>query len=361
MRARLALGLVLWTGLGFSAQASSDGIACLKAQLHDLGHYDGPLGGTANLNVLAAAQAWRQDRLLPDLSLSTAMTWCRTIGLLDPDQQRFWPSQKTPDVFSTSAEGEAALRDGDAVVRAFFQETYGIGLATPVAIVGSGRLRQLDDLVTQALRAQNRNYRARPLPTERFCRKGRIGGAANRGYMVFCWPGSDETTSWNAQAQASLLSVMVHEYAHQVQYALASDDPPRRVGGDWALRPHWFVEGMAELIEWQFVTGAELAEGADLFNLQTPARRSRATLDTLVSHGAVKDARTYGVARFAVYLLVQRHGIDALFDYLRALGRGETPEVAFEATFQISPEAYTEVFEGLRRDFGAARRFGRGE
>lgn len=361
MRAALALGFVLWAGFCFSAQAGSAGISCVKSQLHGLGYYDGPVNGTLGADLVPAANAWRRERILPELTSSTAMTWCRRIGMLEPALKRHWPSEGPVQVYSPSIEGAAALREGDAVARAFFKDTYGIELATPVAVVGSNQLDELDGLVAQALRAQGRGHRARPLPIDRFCREGQIGGAANRGYVVFCWPGADATAAWRALTQADLHAVMVHEYAHQVQYALASDAPARKADGNWALRPHWFVEGMAELIEWQFVTGAQLVDGPELFDLQTPARRSRATLVTLTPEGAVKDTQTYGVARFAVYLLVQRNGIDALFDYLLALGRRENPEDAFAATFELTPDAYAEVFEGLRRDYGAARRFGRGE
>ncbi|WP_415401999.1 hypothetical protein [Tateyamaria sp. SN3-11] len=359
MRSALALGFALWAGAFGLPAAAQEGVACLQAQLTDLGHDPGPVDGTMRPAVRDAAQAWGGGDGFPDLRRRTATSWCREIGIANPDLQTYWPSRAPVTLRAQSPAGEALLRQSVANVRAYFQEQHGIALATRVALVGTSDPAFVNPALQEVLAELGRRPRVRLIDTARLCQGEKVGGAANRGYMLFCWPDALEDTAWQAVTRPELQKVMVHEYTHQVQYALAADDPARRENGAWLLGPHWMIEGMAELIEWQFETGIIDADGTTLFDLQSRARRSRLMLDDLSVLGTVETSEAYGVARFATYLLAQRNGSDALFDYFRAMGRGASQEAAFQSTFGLSLEAYSTLFEDLRRDYGAARRFGR--
>ncbi|WP_299368963.1 hypothetical protein [uncultured Tateyamaria sp.] len=355
MRCALALALAVWAG----PLAAQDGVACLQNQLAALGHYPGPADGTMRPSVRAAAAQVDQVPGLPDLRRRTATSWCREIGRTNPDMRAFWPSEQDPLILTEAPADADLLRATLDRVRAYFRDSHDIELATAVAVIGSADPATFDPAIARVNAAQQRPGRAKPVDTTRFCPERGVGGAANRAYVMFCWSDTIAQGGWSPEDTARLAKVMAHEYTHQVQYALAADDPAQKVDGAWALGPHWMVEGVAELVEWQFDSDRILADGPALFDLQTAARRSRLTLDQLSAHGTVRDSEAYGVARFAAYLLAQRHGMAALFDYFRALGRGMDQAQAFQATFDQSPAAYAALFETLRRDYGAARRFGR--
>ncbi|WP_299293443.1 hypothetical protein [uncultured Tateyamaria sp.] len=355
MRLVLALALAVWAG----PLAAQDGVACLQSQLSALGHDPGPVDGTMRPSVRDAAAAWGGGDAFPGLRRGTATSWCREIGLSDPALKSHWPSAKPLIIAAETPIATALLRQSFEAIQTYFRDIQGIELATRVAVIGAGEGGFFDPALVDVLMQLERPARARPIDTARLCNGRTVGGAANRPYMLFCWPQTVEDPAWQARIAPELRRVMAHEYTHQVQYALAADDPAQRVDGVWRLGPHWMVEGVAELVEWQFVSGQQTTDGADLFDLQTAARRSRLTLDGLDAQGTVTDSEAYGVARFAAYLLAQRHGTDALFDYFRALGRGLSQDDAFAQTFGLTPAAYTALFEELRRDYGAARRFGR--
>ena len=84
MRAALAVGLALWAGTLGLPIAAQDGVACLQAQLRDLGHDPGPVDGTMRPAVRDAAQAWGGGDAFPDLRRRTATSWCRELGIANP-------------------------------------------------------------------------------------------------------------------------------------------------------------------------------------------------------------------------------------------------------------------------------------
>jgi len=351
MRA-VALALGLWLGAGPSI--AQEGVACLQNQLNILGFEPGAADGTMRPQVRDAAKNVQDSAALPPLQRRTAMSWCREMGMREPQLRAFWPSDIPPEIFAPSLEERDMLSETDAVVRAFFRDTYEIELATRVALIGSGAPAFFEPAIDDLLRARARGSRSRVLDTGRLCQGSKIGGAANRGYMMFCWPGG-----MNQEKLAQLRPIAVHEYAHQVQYAFAADDPPQRVEGEWVFGPDWMVEGLAEVVEWQFKTGALETDGTALFDLQSRARRSRLTLSDLDATGSVDSPEAYGVARFAAYMLVQAHGTTAGFEYFRGLGRGLSRQDAFIAAFDMGMQEFTQDFEAVRRDYGAARRYGR--
>ncbi len=351
MRA-VALALGLWLGAG--PLIAQEGVACLQNQLNILGFEPGAADGTMRPPVRDAAKNVQDTSEFPPLQRRTAMSWCRDLGMRDPQLRAFWPSDIPPEIIAPSSEERAILTETDTVVRAFFRDTYGIELATRVALIGAGTPAFFEPAIDDLLRARGRGSRSRVLDAGRLCQGAKIGGAANRGYMMFCWPGGMER-----DRLSQLRPIAVHEYTHQVQYAFAADDPPQRMDNEWVFGPDWMVEGLAEVVEWQFKTGSLETDGTALFDLQSRARRSRLTLADLDATGSVDSPEAYGVARFAAYMLVQAHGTNAGFEYFRGLGRGLSRQDAFIAAFDMGVQEFMQDFEEVRRDYGAARRYGR--
>jgi len=95
------------------------------------------------------------------------------------------------------------------------------------------------------------------------------------------------------------------------------------------------------------VQGKEAADTADqaLFNMQTPARRSRLTLTQLTEAGSAKGRGGYGRAWFAAFVLTQSNRPEDLLDYFAVLGRTKDRDVAFEKAFGLSFDKFEADFE----------------
>ncbi|MEO0390210.1 MAG: hypothetical protein AAF218_04640 [Pseudomonadota bacterium] len=249
-----------------------------------------------------------------------------------------------PKVFAETPEGAAALREMHALGVQFFDKQYDMAVPGGFALIAAG---SAEGLVTQL---QAAGFRVRGIKAARTCPGHRTGGIAGRGMVALCWSDAGPLVTDAARA------TMVHELMHQVQYHLAQDFPVRRVGDDLLFGPAWMVEGSAEWIEEVFRNG-RASDGTRLFRLQEPARRNQTALTDLVAHGSLETGRTYGVARFAAYLLAERYGDQALFDYFVALGRLEDRDAAFREVFGMSLAQFEAEFAAVRRHYGDARRW----
>ncbi|MEL7100517.1 MAG: hypothetical protein AAGM84_16955 [Pseudomonadota bacterium] len=249
-----------------------------------------------------------------------------------------------PPVFTETEAGAEALREMYAQGVQFFQEQYDAEVPGGFALIAATG--------PEALRAQiaRAGFRVgRNMDDARTCPARRVGGVASREFVALCWNTGPVVSD---QARAT----MVHELMHQVQYSLARDRPARRDGDGWLLGPAWMLEGSAEWVEEVFRNG-RASDGARLFRLQEPARRNQTPLADLHAHGTMTSGRTYGVARFAAYLLAERVGDDALFAYWAALGRVEDREAAFAEAFGLSLADFERDFAAIRRHYGDARRW----
>jgi len=266
MRVRLVCGFMLWASAFSTPAVAQDGVACLQAQLTDLGFDPGPIDGTMRPAVREAGQDWCADRRLPELRCRTALSWCREIGLAMPEAQKHWPVNALPQIIETeTARSKAILSQAEAVVRAHFKDLYQIEIAGRVVFIGASDAAFFIQVARTALAALNRPTRTITINGDRLCRGPKIGGAANRGFMAFCWPTDEETAAWQAEIAPALRKVMVHEFAHAVQYKLAANNPAQQVDGNWNLGPHWTVKGVAELVESQYVSGLHVVDGEAFF------------------------------------------------------------------------------------------------
>ena len=170
-------------------------------------------------------------------------------------------------------------------------------------------------------------------------------------FILMCFPETDARQINTLRLGA----VMAHEMFHQMQYDLSDTRRDRPGIGPRRLGPAWLVEGSAEVIEFLYINALLPADGPGLFELQTPARRSRKKLSSLQAHGSVRDPVSYGVSRFAATLLAREYGVDGFVNYFSALGEGQTRPEAFVSTFGLSHAVFDAEFDKLRRDCGAAR------
>lgn len=259
-----------------------------------------------------------------------------------------------------------SLADKD--VRSFFDTRFKQRIKTPVLLLGTSDPDKLNEYLAQALSDQGRRQRSSPIDTAKLCENKKIGAAANRPYIVMCWQKpADYNALWVKGFGKRLRPILAHEFTHQLQYHLAGDDPVQRIGDtkELLLGPSWMIEGSAEVFERLYDVEIQGKDARDddeqtLFNMQSPARRSQMTLTELTPTGSTKGRAAYGTARFAAFLLAQRSGPEALFQYFEVLGQTKDRDIAFEQVFGLSFEDFEENFERVRRDFAAAKVFAAG-
>lgn len=336
---------------------------CLAHQLQDL---DTPPRGDDWFDLHRAATTWHRDNPdidLPDLTPQTALFWCRALGLFRADLQDHWPS-RAPRIIETAGRDDRdidVLRSTEAEVRRFVTDRFGIRLAGQFVLVAAEDDRSLKSVMDTGLERMDRPALNLGDRYERYCTDNKVGGLAGRNFIALCWPeATAPDPAYSALRSAGVRPVLAHEFAHQAQYELAADIPPRlRNDGTALLGPEWMVEGMAEYVELRFTAAPDVVDGPDFFDLQSPARRSRTALSDMRANGSVISPSDYQVVRFAALLLAQKHGGRALFDYFESLGRLGDQAEAFRATFGQDMEAFETEFESLRRDYEAARTYGK--
>lgn len=263
----------------------------------------------------------------------------------------------------------ALLSEADKKVRAFFADQFDQRITAPVILVGTSDPDILNEHLMKALTDLGRRQRTSPIDGAKLCDDKKIGAAANRPYIVMCWRKPKVYDHrWRVLTGQKLAPILAHEFTHQLQYDLAGDDPAQRIAGTkkLLLGPSWMIEGSAEVFEQMYkvqIQGKDVDDDAaqSLFNMQSPARRSRLTLSDLTPTGSTKGRGAYGTARFAAYLLARRNGPQALFQYFEILGQAKDRDIAFEQVFGLTFKAYETNFERVRRDFAAATEFAAGE
>jgi hypothetical protein len=258
----------------------------------------------------------------------------------------------------------AMLAKADKEVRSFFASRFDLSIHTPVALIATSDPAQLNTHLSKGLKDLGRRPRSSPINVVKLCDNKPIGAAANRPYIVMCWPKpADYDARWLASISKRLTPVLAHEFAHQLQYHLAQDDPVKRIAGtkEILLGPSWMIEGSAEVFEHLFEVSTQKensdTDAQSLFNMQSPARRSRLTLSQITKTGSTRGRGAYGTARFAAFLLAQRSGPEALFQYFETLGKVNDRDIAFKEVFGLSFEEFEADFERVRRDFAAAQEY----
>lgn len=366
---------MLWRGLAFAFCMmaapifASERIACVQSQLASLGYDIGVIDGQIQPQTRTATRAAFRDigehtKLILPFDDRRAGQWCRQLGLSNVDLQAAWPSQNAVHIYTDQFENalkQAMLSKAEATARQFFKDQFGISLAGSFALIGTENPEHVNPLLNTALAERGVRPRKSPLDFEKICQGRKIGAAANREFITMCWqkPGA-YNSAWANQISPRLTAILVHEFMHQTQYELAIDIPARRLSNnkDWLLGPSWMIEGSAEVVEEIFQNAdAQTSDGNTLFTMQKPARRARVLLSDLNKSGAVNDSADYGTARFAAYILAQKHGVQSLFDYFRALGDTEDRDAAFRQVFGQSLGSFEVEFETVRRDFGTARNY----
>ncbi len=373
----LPLALVFLCGAGLSSpgMASDPYIVCVQSQLAALGYSGVTPTGTANAatrNAVAGFQQQNSGRhaiaLIPPLTHKTAVSWCREIGAVKPALRKHMPGSTAPIVISDGGSNSLAtsmLSRAFRETEQFFRSRYGIYPASRVDVAGADSGAELAQLATNLQKQRGVSFGRMSSTVSRVCASPsiRFGGQAYRDQLLICWPITKQYNStWQREVGLIVTSIMVHEYMHHVQRELSNGKSAAKRSSPSRVRrgPAWMVEGTAELVEYRWRSG-RTGKRMSLNSLQKEARESQKSLRAMHGHGTVKDASQYRIARFAAYLLEERFGEKAMFNYWRYIGQGRSWDRSFELAFGMKLSAYQNQFQVYRVDAAKAAAFAAGK
>ncbi|MEP4247051.1 hypothetical protein [Tateyamaria sp.] len=347
-------------------QASAQGyVDCIQAQLNALGHDVGQIDGQLSAEGLVASQSVQGDDL-PPLTQRTAFEWCRGLSEKDVSLRAYWPALD-PDIvvvpkalIGTAAEDLSRRAHADA--RSFFLGQYGLELVGGFAfIVGDQAATVQDaaiDLRTKRNGSTRLGFEKNPMPCGT---DGGLRAIAFRDMALFCWGADGEyDAAWADEHRYFYTRSFVHEYAHGLQNELSGVDArPILPSGERTLGPKWLVEGAAETVEEEYYAAVTR------FSERSLGRQRKIILGNDTPLSALRDKVTigsdYDVSQFAVFLLGERFGRAALFEYFSNLRYADSWDEAFRATFDMSLDAFEEEYQTMRSNLVPAYRFGKGE
>jgi hypothetical protein len=180
-----------------------------------------------------------------------------------------------------------------------------------------------------------------------------VSGVITLKVMLMCISPIDTISpAWVYQNQSEIDITLAHEIMHSLQHQFTAE----KVGGIKGNRPSgpiWMSEGTANYMMYDFTgaMGNKRAEFERLFDRASGADKSIAEL-----HHAepFKRFEYYGVSHLAAFMLIERFGAPAMFDYWRNIGDGHSWGNSFARAFLFPMDDFEAQFATLRHDRDAA-------
>ncbi|MEO0372542.1 MAG: hypothetical protein AAF231_13875, partial [Pseudomonadota bacterium] len=366
-----ALSLTLALLCGQAAVAfPREGERCVQNQLAFLGHDPGPVDGFIGPQTRAAANAWLEKSkfsnlsALPDLTRTTALQWCREMGMHTFQVRQFWPSRDSVRVVPDAPlQGVKArlLEDVLGEVRRYFGGRYNIWLSGSYDVIAAENTNTISELLRDAHGERAFNFRFRN--NDRICAKDGPIGIAYPNVIGICLRpsnaqvGPTEYTSKNRRTYY----IVAHEFMHLIQFELSNfhnADLYFANDGKTKFGPEWLIEGGAMYFMSDFWNRYTKEDRSTLTKVRFEANATDLGLRDLRRHGSVESWAEYLVAHLAAHFLVQRFGAQSQFEYWRALGRLQDQDKAFRAVFGMSMDAFETEFETLRQHLPPTKVYG---
>lgn len=360
-----------------TALSANEYVRCVQNQLAFLGHDPGPADGVLGSRTRGALDELNQTGEnaqvlgeLPELGTETAQVWCAVIGETYSEASRFAPRERKYPVDTDGVLGEFGqvfVEDIYIDVVSFYEDGWGIKQSSPHSVFGSENPTFLSASLGRSMARsgypvpRNMNSRMREV-----CRAGNhVSGIAYYNSIALCWkPLSSEyqanPDAWARDLRMELGALLTHEYFHFIQHVLSKEKERggKTADGQMLMGPAWLLEGTAEYFELRYWRARHPNFfGPSVANLQQIYREHRVTLEDLKAFGSVRNLEHYRIALLAVELLAARAGEEALIDFWRKLGAGQTREAAFFEAFGVELSAFSAIFSELGSNYPAAMKF----
>jgi len=334
-----------------------------------MGFHPGPVDGQMGRLTRSAANKWRagndteRAKLLPGLNSTTAMEWCRTIGLLKVNARYAWPATRSLKVYPAGREYReirAYFKELDDAARKFFRTKHNVRIAGRYDIVLGWTKKQMLANYQQARKDRGLDYQHAIKLRHINCNGKIVSALAIPGYIFVCWPIDDQESADSFRfMKQKIAAILVHEIMHQIQYEYSRISVFSHVVDSRSkiLGPLWMIEGTAVYFQNQFVYDDVKGVGPSL-RLQTyRLRNENKDLRSLTAPKSVHDRIGYKISGFATGLLAMRYGDQALFDYWKNFAVNKRQNASFRATFDMGLNEFLRLFSTLSSDVDAAEKF----
>ena len=330
----------------------AEGSACVQESLNRVGFDAGPVDGQMGRRTLEAAAGFaavQDEQSYPELSGDTAAQWCASMRAALADGSARGPMENIARLRFGADVDVAMARDtraGIEIVDSYFRKVFGTALDKPGTIYVSSDAEWMADAYVAHLGAGQNIRRGK---VEWFT--GCHGGEAGYGFMFMCADSDVFSGDWFGAGRSAQRSfALAHEYFHMLQYERAVGSLDGCCSGINTLAmlgPQWLVEGAAEYIafrllgdsgkmnlkreiDWHTQKAAEV--GSTLQQMQTRA-------------GYYAEPRASSAGMIAAHLLAETTGLESLARFYDEIGAGKDWEAAFEAAFELTPEAFATRYE----------------
>ena len=368
--AAVLAAILIWAWAG-AADARNPYVECVQNQLTAAGYDPGPVDGLMGRQTRAAWSELAKTlpdseriTLLPRLNTASAIHWCREIGQHKPELRRFMPSRLGPILAFEADDPRFLITPVIDEIEGFFRSVYDIEIAGQIGMV----LGKTPKSIAQKIYGMSDDLPLRLRGVETLartrCSDERIAGLAYPDRMYICapWMGRDAKfiEGWKRKVTQA---VLVHEFTHLVQSELAGwrSNPYRPKGSRVPLGPGWLAEGGAEFVSRRYENFLRKINHVIIFPPSTRDEAGTTTLRQMRDPQKVKTTEDYATSLYAVFLLTERVGEEAMFRYWRLIGSGKSWESAFRDSFGLDLADFEIQFETLRKDPGAAKQFAAGQ
>lgn len=248
---------------------------------------------------------------------------------------------------------EPALNDSLDRVLAFYAQKHQLTFNGPQHIIFSQDTTFIGEkyyaLSRPHVSRKNANYFAR-----NNCNADQtISGVITLKVMVLCISPVDTITpAWIYQNTAEIDATLAHEIMHSIQNKLTAET----VGGIKGNRPAgpiWMAEGTANYMARDF-QGAMVQKRMEFERVFARAQGADKSIDALQHSPPFGDFEYYGVSHLAAFLLIERFGVPAMFQYWENIGQGYNWNNSFSRAFLMPMSDFEQQFDTLRRDRNAA-------
>lgn len=240
----------------------------------------------------------------------------------------------------------------------YFKEAHGLELRRPIQLIISRDFDYIKDEMLNISEPFMRDDQVQRMIRQRCNPQRKFNAFASLFFITFCLsPHVELDKKWEASTRKWLDRTVAHELVHVHQRQLAGADlnnnSKNPVTGRRHMGPDWMIEGNAEHFHRDIDPNRRTAK-AEIKQLSIRATRIDRTLRQLMPTGTIKNSKDYTISYYATFLLVERFGQEAIFNYWRMLGHWVSWETAFLEAFGISLDGFLNDFEDIKLNADAA-------
>jgi len=245
------------------------------------------------------------------------------------------------------------LNDALDDVLLFYQRKHGVELTRPQHIIFSQDSQFVADTFYQLSQPHLSKKNARFFARTHCDADQRLSGVMTPAAMLMCIsPVEDVTNRWARDNYDEITATLTHEIMHALQYQMSAEERDtvsvrRNVG------PIWMMEGHANLMARDF-QGAMEDTRREFNRVFDRAEYATKSLRELLQPDVFSRFTNYGISHLAVFMLNERYGSQAVFDYWDQLSKDHGWENSFARAFNLPLSDFLEQFENVRNDRDAA-------